>query len=68
MGLQPILSVIQPVAIDSMLNKNGLKDVMCKQGLTLSAVQERWKGEVQAWPTEICWYSRIKWCYLGYSN
>ena len=35
MGLQPILSVIQPVTIDSILNKNGLKDVMCKQRVIL---------------------------------
>ena len=35
MGLQPILFVIQPVSIDSMLNKNGLKDLMCKQGVIL---------------------------------
>ena len=41
MALQPILSVIQPVTIDTMLNKNGmflkngLKNVKCEQTLRL---------------------------------
>ena len=39
MGFQSILSVIQPVTIDTMLNKNGpflyngLKNVKCEQAL-----------------------------------
>ena len=33
--LQPILSVCQPVTMDTILNKNGLKDVKYEQTLNL---------------------------------
>ena len=42
MGDGPILSIIQPITFDTMLNNNwqndghGLKNVTCKQGITLS--------------------------------
>ena len=32
MGDRPILSVVQPITIDTMLNNNGLKNVTCTQG------------------------------------